>query len=142
MTSSDADTNNLQLRPLYPRDVDTVGDWNGHSIVITDPSAEILNDHTHRFIHHPLASWWQRVATLALPNRPRWSGFVAVLNDDVCGVIEVSPFNRTRSTWRVDRLAVSTPACPPSMKCPLDCVGSQLLRQFFQTICEARMWLA
>ena len=79
---------------------------------------------------------------LALPNRPRWSGFVAALGDRLCGVVEVAPFNRTRSTWQVNRILINPEGLPANVKGPLDTVGSQLLRHCFETIWEARMWLA
>jgi len=142
MIHPDAQNTELQLRPLYPRDVDALEQLKGSGIVITDPSAEILNDGTARFQHHSMALWWQRVSTLAIPNRPRWSGFVATWGDRVCGLIAVSPFNRTRSTWRVDRVAINPAVVPPSSEGPLDSIGSRLLRHCFETVWEARMWLA
>ena len=55
--------------------------------------------------------------------------------NDVAGVIQVSPFNQTRSTWRIDQLTVA----PASGQ--LD-GGTRLLRHCLETIWEARMWLA
>ncbi|NER84154.1 MAG: N-acetyltransferase, partial [Leptolyngbya sp. SIO1D8] len=115
MTRSDAQKSDLQFRPLYPRDVDVLGQWNENRIVITDPSSEILSDRSsNRSLHHPLSLWWQRVSTLALPNRPRWSGFVATLGEDVCGMVDISPFNRTRSTWQVNCVAINPTVVPAS----------------------------
>ncbi len=50
------------------------------------------------------------------------------------GVIQVSPFNRARSTWRVERVcqAVGTQAFE---------VGTQLLRYCLEHIWEARTWM-
>ena len=141
MTHSDASKFDLQLRPLYPRDMDVLQQWNGSSIIVSSAS-EMLDDRANRLLHHPLSIWWQRVSTLVVPNRPRWSGFVATLDEKNCGVIEVSPFNRTRSTWRVDCVAVNPDAVPASSEGPLDNIGSRLLRHCFETIWEARMWLA
>jgi hypothetical protein len=53
-------------------------------------------------------------------------------------MIQVSPFNRTRSTWRVDRVMMQQSA--PDQSLPSD-IGSQLLRHCFQAIWEARTWL-
>jgi ribosomal protein S18 acetylase RimI-like enzyme len=142
MAHSDPQSSELQLRPLYPKDVDVLEGWNGCSVAIPNPASELINGNHHRLINHPLTVWWQRMTTLALPNRPRWSGFVASLDDDLCGMIEISPFNRTRSTWQVDRIAINPEAVPPSTESPLDSIGSQLLRHCFETVWEARMWLA
>lgn len=142
MTRSDSPQSDLQFRPLYPRHADVLEQWNGSRIVITDPSSELLNQDGGRFRNHPLAAWWQRFSALAKPYRPHWSGFVATLGDNTCGMIEISPFNRTRSTWRVDCVAVNPDVIPVSSTGPLDSVGSPLLRHCFATVWEARMWLA
>lgn len=142
MTHRDSENSGLHLRPLYPRDVDTLGDWQASGIAIPEATSDLLNHNNQRLIHHPLSVLWQRMATFALPNRPRWSGFVSTLNDNICGIIEISPFNRTRSTWQVNHIAVNPRSLPASTKGPLDSVGSQLLRHCFETVWEARMWLA
>lgn len=142
MVRSNTQKVNLQFRPLYPRDMDTLGQWDDSSIVIADPVSEILDGNNTRLRHHPLSIWWQRASTLARPSRPRWLGFVATLGEATCGLIKVSPFNRTRSTWRVDWVAVNPAAIPSSSEGPLAGVGSQLLRHCFETVWQARMWLA
>ncbi len=142
MTRLDPQNTNLHLRPLHPRDVDVLGKWNGNGILIADPASAMLDDSSNRLIHHPLALWWQWVSTLAVPNHPRWSGFVATVGEEACGMIEISPFNRTHSTWRVDRVAVNPAVVPPSTEGSLASAGSQLLRHCFETVWEARMWLA
>ena len=103
-------------------------------------------------------------ALSALINRPHIFGvFHSERENRLQGAIQISPFNRTRSTWRVDRVAVakltdqassknistgngvetseksqlSTPTLTPI----LSDVGSLLLRYCFETIWEARTWL-
>ncbi len=75
------------------------------------------------------------------PLQHSFCAYVAELNGQLCGMVQVSPFNRTRSTWRVDRVLVGcvklAEGSPPLM---LD-VGTQLLRHCFQTIWQARTWL-
>jgi ribosomal protein S18 acetylase RimI-like enzyme len=143
MSTPDLQTSELQLRPLYPRDIDALDHWSGAATVIPEPDSGLWGAaNTQSLVQHPLAAWWQRVTTLALPNQPRWSGFVASLDDTLCGMIEVSPFNRTRSTWQVNRLAIHPDVVPPSTESALDSVGSRLLRHCFETVWEARMWLA
>ncbi len=60
--------------------------------------------------------------------------YVAETNQEIRGVMKVSPFNRTRSTWRVEQVLVSPNA--PTLE-----IGSGLLRHCFETIWEARTWL-
>jgi hypothetical protein len=77
------------------------------------------------------------------------------------GLIQVSPFNHSRTTWRVDQVLVGgdrpTRTEPPADGLPplepavhphprtakplLSTVGSQLLRYCFEVIWEARTWL-
>ncbi|HLO52239.1 MAG TPA: GNAT family N-acetyltransferase, partial [Kamptonema sp.] len=59
---------------------------------------------------------------------------VAEENSKVRGVVQVSPFNRTRSTWRIDRAFVDAEASSKG-------IGSLLLRYCFESIWEARTWL-
>lgn len=143
MSHSDSQDSALQLRPFYPRDIDALDNWKGSSIAIPELDSELLGTSSSQsLIQHPLAAWWQRMTALTLPNQPRWSGFVAELDDKLCGMINIAPFNRTRSTWQVNRIAVNPELVPPSTEGPLDSIGSQLLRHCFETVWEARMWLA
>lgn len=78
-------------------------------------------------------------------------------DNQIQGALQVSPFNRTRSTWRVDRVAAfgedtrkdsstSQPEPTTETVCQtgkplLSDVGSHLLRYCFEKIWEARTWL-
>jgi hypothetical protein len=73
------------------------------------------------------------------PLQHSFCAYVAELNGQLCGLIQVSPFNQTRSTWRVDRVLVGRVQLA-SGSLSLD-VGTQLLRHCFQTIWEARTWI-
>ncbi len=72
------------------------------------------------------------------PLRDFFSAYVAEQNNQLRGIIRVSPFNRTRSTWRVDRVLVDQATQGGAS---LSDLGSQLLRHCFQAIWEARTWL-
>ncbi|MGB8700240.1 MAG: GNAT family N-acetyltransferase [Thermosynechococcaceae cyanobacterium] len=52
----------------------------------------------------------------------------------IVGAIQVAPFNRARSTWRVERLCLDRAASAFD-------AGTQLLRYCLETIWEARTWL-
>ena len=75
-----------------------------------------------------LLSWFPN------PFRYKFCAYVVSKAQNILGTIQVSPFNRTRSTWRVDRVVVDPQVS--SLE-----VGSQLLRYCFETILEARTWL-
>jgi hypothetical protein len=86
--------------------------------------------------------------------------------ENIHGLIRVSPFNRTRTTWRVDQVALDqaaingVTAMPASAPSPVEAsdsaspppaavttrpfvsdVGSLLLRHCFEKVWEARTWL-
>ncbi|RUR78240.1 GNAT family N-acetyltransferase [Chlorogloeopsis fritschii PCC 9212] len=61
-------------------------------------------------------------------------GYVAEQGRMLLGMIQVSPFNRTRSTWRVERVMLDRGADKQG-------IGSQLLRYCFESILEARTWI-
>lgn len=73
------------------------------------------------------------------PLRDFFCAYVAEQNNQLRGMVRVSPFNRTRSTWRVDRVIVEQAAQGNPVS--LSDMGSQLLRHCFQAIWEARTWL-
>ena len=89
------------------------------------------------------------------PSQQTFGAYLADQDNQLRGMIRISPFNRTRSTWRVDRVAVvhtaepateaatTEPAESPklSSKLSLATIGSQLLRHCFEKIWEARTWL-
>ncbi|GBE93069.1 N-acetyltransferase GCN5 [Nostoc cycadae WK-1] len=68
------------------------------------------------------------------PLQYRFCAFVAEQGRMLLGMIQVSPFNRTRSTWRIDRVLLDRTADKQG-------IGSQLLRHCFESILEARTWL-
>jgi ribosomal protein S18 acetylase RimI-like enzyme len=74
------------------------------------------------------------------PLRNFFCAYVAEQDNQLRGMIQVSPFNRTRSTWRVDRVLVDQTIGREGQSFPSD-IGSQLLRHCFQAIWEARTWL-
>lgn len=88
---------------------------------------------------------------LRLQQLHRWSGLLKLLrlfpnqldqlrtyvweqNHKLAGVVQVSPFNHSRSTWRFDQVSVA-PAVGQQD------VGTQLLRYCLENIWEARTWL-
>lgn len=68
------------------------------------------------------------------PCQNLFNAYIAEQFGQVLGMIKVSPFNTTRSTWRIDRIFVDRLNDHSS-------IGSQLLRYCFETLWEARTWL-
>ncbi len=89
---------------------------------------------------------WRQLLSCLL--KPRRNLFCAATEDinGIQGVIRVSPFNSTRSTWRVDQVVVGQTHPRQSESAVsvvplLSEVGSHLLRYCFETIWEARTWV-
>ncbi|MFM7406164.1 MAG: N-acetyltransferase family protein [Cuspidothrix sp.] len=68
------------------------------------------------------------------PLQYRFWGYVAQQGRMILGMIKISPFNRTRSTWRIDKVMLAGTSDRMG-------VGSQLLRHCFESILEARTWI-
>ncbi|ACB53346.1 unknown [Crocosphaera subtropica ATCC 51142] len=57
------------------------------------------------------------------------------------GFIHISPFNRGRSTWRVERVMVACDEGQPELLTNPKGIGSQLLRYCLEKVWEARTWV-
>ena len=68
------------------------------------------------------------------PLQYRLCAYIAEQGRILLGMIQVSPFNRTRSTWRIDQVLLERGVDKQG-------TGSQLLRHCFESILEARTWL-
>jgi hypothetical protein len=141
MTSALPQRANLEIRPFQYRDLEAI-----QSLCMQGLEAECCNCAV------PLADqlqqirrWYGPLKFLSLfpnPLQHRLCIYVAELDDDVRGMIQVSPFNQTRSTWRVDRIIVSQGQVQTDNQAnfPYE-TASQLLRHCFEKIWEARTWL-
>ena len=86
---------------------------------------------------HWLRRWFGFLKFLSwFPNplQYRFCAYVAEQGRTLLGMVQVSPFNKTRSTWRVDRVMLNRAF-------EKQAVGSQLLRHCFESILEARTWI-
>lgn len=68
------------------------------------------------------------------PCQNLFNAYIAEQFGQLLGMIKVSPFNTSRSTWRIERIFVDRLNDQSS-------IGSQLLRYCFETLWEARTWL-
>ena len=67
--------------------------------------------------------------------------YVAEQKQTIIGLIQVSPFNNTRSTWRVEKVLLNPNAVPMELLTGQKTVGSQLVRHCLEKIWEARTWI-
>ncbi len=126
-------TANLVIRAFQHRDLDAI-----EQLCLND--TEQAANHRFQGIYHQLAQvrqWYGLLKFLSLfpnPLRYYFCTYVAEQAGKVLGMIQISPFNRTHSTWRVDRVATETGELTQG-------VGSQLLRFCLESVWEARTWL-
>ncbi|WP_250121966.1 GNAT family N-acetyltransferase [Chroococcidiopsis sp. CCMEE 29] len=133
MTSVLPQNSTVVIRSLQYRDLEAIERLYAESFEAEKPAATTETQRQLRW----LRGWYWLLKCLRLfpnPLQYRFCIYVAEQYRQVQGTIQVSPFNRTRSTWRVERVAVDK-------KVRAQGIGSQLLRHCFEAIGEARTWL-
>ncbi|KAM3093981.1 GNAT family N-acetyltransferase [Phormidesmis sp. 146-35] len=145
-------TPNVVIRPLQYRDLEAVDRLSTEAVEAESPNCSMVREKPVS-----IRRWYGILKFLSLfpnPLQDAVSVNVAELNQKIQGMIQVSPFNRTRSTWRVDRVAVdavmlNAPSqTDESEETPQSTtllttsdVGSLLLRYCLETIWQARTWI-
>jgi len=160
MTQAFPPNSDLSIRPVYYSEFEAIERFCHEEANDQGLSYSINPEHSPKPIHAygPL-----RLLSMVL-NRPQMFGaYHSDREGKLQGVIQVSPFNRTRSSWRVDQVAVLPlqPTTDPepqveqsfdltheisatstaTLTSTLNGVGSLLLRHCFEMIWEARTWL-
>ncbi|HYW21606.1 MAG TPA: GNAT family N-acetyltransferase [Nodularia sp. (in: cyanobacteria)] len=121
------------IRPAQYRDLDGIEQITQDSFATLTPKEAQLAISQMQWLRR----WYGCLKFLSwFPNplKYRFCAYVAEQGRVILGMIQVTPFNRTRSTWRIDRVMLAK-----SME--KQGVGSQLLRHCFESILEARTWL-
>ncbi|AFY58179.1 hypothetical protein Riv7116_5814 [Rivularia sp. PCC 7116] len=133
MTSLLSQNINIVIRPVQYRDLDDIERLSQESFAAQKPNEEHFATQQERKLRRNFGlfkflSWFPN------PLQHRLCAYVAEQGRTMLGIIQVSPFNKTRSTWRVDRVMLE--------KCVnKQAIGSQLLRYCFESILEARTWI-
>ncbi|MBD2465948.1 GNAT family N-acetyltransferase [Oscillatoria sp. FACHB-1407] len=140
MTSTLPQTTNISIRPFQHRDLAEVQrlfsdatDWE---------CSDYVAHQSRRW--EQINRWYGVLKFLSLfpnPLQHLLNAYVAHENDYLRGVIQVSPFNRSRTTWRIDQVLTNLGQVAEGEVTSQAEIGSQLLRHCFQTIWEARTWL-
>lgn len=132
MTSRPQTSTNINIRPLQYYDLDAI------ARLVVENSSESMNEYNYLLKDlHNFKQWYAPLKLLTLfpnPYQYNFSVRVAQQEQKIKGMIQISPFNRTRSTWKIDRILVEK-------NCILSDVGSLLLRHCLEKIWEARTWL-
>lgn len=130
MTSVLPQNSSVVIRPFQYRDMDEIER-------LYSESFEAENQVGAYKQLHWLRSWYWLLKFFSVfpnPLQYRFCIYVAEQQRMAVGAIKVAPFNRTRTTWRVEKVAVDA-------KVRAQGIGSQLLRHCFEAIGEARTWL-
>ncbi len=121
------------IRPVQHRDLDGIERLSQESFAEHTPKEANFAINQMQWLRR----WYGFLKFLSLfpnPLKYRLCAYVAEQGRTLLGIIQVSPFNRTRSTWRVERVMLDRTADKQG-------VGSQLLRHCFESILEARTWI-
>ncbi|MDX2213010.1 MAG: GNAT family N-acetyltransferase [Oculatellaceae cyanobacterium bins.114] len=149
MTSTLPQTTNISIRPFQHRDLAEV------QRLFSDATDWECSDYaayqSRRW--EQINRWYGVLKFLSLfpnPLQNLLNAYVAHESDSPAGgtasnrlrgVIQVSPFNQSRTTWRIDQVLTNVGEVTEGEVVSPAEVGSQLLRHCFQTIWEARTWL-
>ncbi len=130
----------ITIRPVQYRDLEAIEALLAETLEIKSRNCPVdLNKHLPQIRH-----WYGLLKFVGLfpnPLQHLFCVYVAEQARQICGTIQVSPFNQTRSTWRVDRIALQPAASESESLSLASDVGSQLLRHCLDAIWEARTWL-
>lgn len=141
MTSALPQNTNITIRPFQYRDLESIERLFTEGMTAESHSCSLGMGRQIQQIRR----WYGLLKLLSIfpnPLQHRFCAYVAEQEGRVSGMIQVSPFNNTRSTWRVDRVAAELVAQGQDVQQPLASnIGSQLLRHCFEVIWEARTWL-
>ena len=121
------------IRPVQHRDLDGIDRLTQESLSHLSPQEASAAMGQMQWLRR----WYGLLKFLSwFPNplQYRFWGYVAEQGRILLGLIQVSPFNQTRSTWRIDRVMLAGTGDRLG-------VGSQLLRHCFESILEARTWI-
>ena len=130
----------MTIRPLQYRDLEVIDALVAEFSQADGPSCSMTASKKLQQIK----SWYTLLKFLRLLPNPlqRYLRIYVAHNEQkIRGFIQVSSFNSTRTTWRVDWVLADSDASNPELVSGNRDVGSQLLRYCFETIWEARTWL-
>jgi Acetyltransferase (GNAT) family len=121
------------VRPLQYRD------WDSVDAMLSDRTDSAERSWLTEPLQRRIQAWDRNPVLKVLDALPgQWSSnlrtYVAEQNSQLVGLIQVSPFNQSRSTWRIERVFTA-----PSVL-SFD-VGTCLIRHCLESIWEARTWL-
>ena len=141
MSSSVPEASPIKVRPLQYRDLEAVkalaSKCTKHEL--SQRLATVDRDIVQVGSWYGLFKFLHLLPNLAKHNRRI---YVATKSDrEIYGLIQVSPFNSTGSTWRVERVLIDENMPELNTVASQKEIGSQLLRYCLENIWEARTWV-
>jgi hypothetical protein len=136
------------VRPLQYRDIDSIAAL-CQQATTTDSAVKMQVDR----LLEQIDRWYAPFQFLNIIPTPTFTDralLVAECGQQLCGVISVSPFNRTRSTWHVEWVATLPakdfsneykPEIIEQVVTGKNDIGTQLLRYCFEHIVQASTWV-
>jgi hypothetical protein len=124
----------VEIRPLQYRDLESL---NHLSTSIANPEISQL--------FKKLGHWYGAIKLLSLipnPCQHDFSVIVAEKDHQMAGMLQVSPINRTLSTWKIEWMMVNKNVDTPQDIADRSDIGSQLLRYCFEQIIDATTWVS
>jgi L-amino acid N-acyltransferase YncA len=140
MTSSPSDQPKTVIRPLQYRDLEAI------EVLANLCCIEDRSHYASTLVQQwqQIRSWygvWKFLSFFPHLERQDFRIYVALQEQKIIGLIQVSPFNNTRSTWRVDRVLVNNHNPQRELLIGQRGLGSQLMRHCLEQIWEARTWI-
>lgn len=139
MAATNGSKDRTIVRPLQYRDIDAIASL-CQQANIPDSAVQTQIEQLLR----QMARWYapfQFLNIIPTPSFTDRSLLVAECEQQVRGIISVSPFNRTRSTWHVEWVSIDGSAQIPAEVTGKTDIGSQLLRYCFEHIVDASTWV-
>jgi len=160
MTRSTSPDSSLFIRSIHLRDLDNIRVAGATEIASHATEAPEIAEYIQQ-----LRRWYGPMKALTLfpnPLQHLFSAFVAEADGNLHGMVQVSPFNHTLSTWKVDRMLVNlaqkasknkpnksnkpngaqaVESEKPQIHLGTD-IGSRLLQHCFEHIREAQYWIS
>ncbi len=127
------------IRPLQYRDIEAIASLCKQSTT-PDSAVQIQIEQLLR----QMTRWYAPFQFLNIIPTPTFTDralLVAESEQQLRGVISVSPFNRTRSTWHVEWVSIDDKAATPAQVTGKNDTGTQLLRYCFEHIVQASTWV-
>jgi ribosomal protein S18 acetylase RimI-like enzyme len=139
MAATNGSKDRTIVRPLQYRDIDAIASL-CQQANISDSAVQTQIEQLLK----QMARWYapfQFLNIIPTPSFTDRSLLVAECEQQVRGIISVSPFNRTGSTWHVEWVSIDGCAQIPAEVTGKADIGSQLLRYCFEHIVDASTWV-